>query len=194
MSQQPDHPIYLLVGPPAVGKSSAAHALAARFPRSIHIPVDDLRDMVVSGLELPAAEWSDGLAQQVALARDAASHMALRYAAAGFAVVLDDFWDPNSERDYRALLDRPDCHRIVLLPDQAAAHSRNRARAGAGADHAYIDEGIRIVYAQLRDALPQLEREGWRMVDTTALGIADVAAEIVRRTAPGNDPPSGAGG
>ena len=33
-------------------------ALAARYPRSLYIPVDDIRMMVVSGLVLPATEWS----------------------------------------------------------------------------------------------------------------------------------------
>ena len=49
------HPIYLVVGPPAVGKSTTSGALAARFPKSLHIPVDDFRNMVVSGIELPGA-------------------------------------------------------------------------------------------------------------------------------------------
>lgn len=68
--------IYLVVGPPAVGKSTTSRALAARFPRSVHIPVDDLRHMVVAGLALPVAEWSDELTRQVTLARNAAIAMA----------------------------------------------------------------------------------------------------------------------
>ncbi|HRL14538.1 MAG TPA: hypothetical protein PKX07_21830, partial [Aggregatilineales bacterium] len=94
------NPIYVVVGPPAVGKSTTSRALAARFPKSIHIPVDDLRNMVVSGLMLPGAVWSDGLAQQITLARTSAASMALAYHTAGFAVVIDDFWDPNHAADY----------------------------------------------------------------------------------------------
>ena len=83
--------IYLIIGPPAVGKSTTSRALAGRFPRSIHIPVDDLRNMVVNGLALPAAEWGDELSRQVALARNAVIAMALAYRQAGFTVVIDDF-------------------------------------------------------------------------------------------------------
>ena len=176
-------PIYLLVGPPAVGKSTTARALAARAPQGLHIPVDDLRMMVVSGLALPAAEWRAEIEQQVALARDAASHMALAYAAAGFAVVIDDFWDPNSNADYRALRAHPRLHRIILLPAQEIAHRRNHARAGDDAvTRAYIDAGIRIVYAQVRSALPQLRDEGWLVVDTAALDVAETVMEILQRT------------
>lgn len=175
-----DQPIFLVVGPPAVGKSTTARALAARFPRSIHIPVDDLRMMVVSGLALPAAEWSDELAQQVTLARVAASHMALSYATAGFPVVIDDFWDPNSDADYRALRAYSRLHRIVLYPAQEIAHRRNQTRAAA-VTRAYIDEGIRIVYEQLRGVLPQLQDDGWLVVDTAAIDVADTVTEILRR-------------
>ena len=48
------HPVFVIVGPPAVGKSTTSKALAARFPKSLHIPVDDVRTMVVSGLVLPS--------------------------------------------------------------------------------------------------------------------------------------------
>lgn len=82
------NPMFLLVGPPAVGKSTTSRALAARFPKSLHIPVDDLRNMVVSGIALPGADWSDDLAQQVTLARTSVVHMALTYHNAGFVVVI----------------------------------------------------------------------------------------------------------
>ncbi|MCK6581359.1 MAG: ATP-binding protein, partial [Anaerolineae bacterium] len=101
-----DSPIYMVVGPPAVGKSTTSRALAAQFPRSIHIPVDDLRNMVVSGLILPSAVWSKDLAQQITLARSTVSLMALAYQNAGFAVVIDDFWDANHTSDYQTLLDQ----------------------------------------------------------------------------------------
>ena len=88
-------PLFLLIGPPAVGKSTTSKALAAKFGRSIHIPVDDIRDMVVSGLVLPSLEWNQDLVQQITLARESVIQMGLNYQRAGFAVVVDDFLDPN---------------------------------------------------------------------------------------------------
>jgi predicted kinase len=163
--------IFVIVGPPAVGKSTTARALAGRFPLGLHIPVDDLRMMVVSGLALPAAEWSHDLERQVALAREAASHMALSYRNAGFTVVLDDFWDPNRLADYRPLFSQPDMRKIVLFPDQAAAHHRNLKRSGDSQARAYIDQGIRDVYRQLGKIVADLAGQGWLVVDTTGLNI-----------------------
>jgi predicted kinase len=179
------NPIYVVVGPPAVGKSTTSRALAARFPKSIHIPVDDLRNMVVSGLMLPGAVWSDGLAQQITLARTSVASMALAYHSAGFAVVIDDFWDPNHASDYQALLDHMQAtiHRIVLYPTREAAHQRNLRRSGDSPARPYIDEGIRIVYQQLTPALAQLEQDGWFVVDTTALSVDEAVDHILSRTA-----------
>lgn len=173
-------PIYIVVGPPAVGKSTTSRALAAQFPKSIHIPVDDLRNMVVSGLMLPSAVWSSELAQQITLARTTVSSMALAYQAAGFAVVIDDFWDVNHAADYQGLLEQMQAtiSRIVLYPTQEEAHRRNLYRFGDSPARAYIDEGIQIVYQQLGPALPQLAQAGWLVVDTTALTVDEVVNHI----------------
>jgi len=106
-------PIFLVVGAPAVGKSTVSRALARSFERGVHIPVDDLRDMVAAGRILPSPEWSTGLVEQISLARRSALAMASRYAQAGFAVVLDDFWDPPG------LLESPTAHREA---ETAKAH------------------------------------------------------------------------
>jgi hypothetical protein len=173
-------PIFIIVGPPAVGKSTTSCALAARFSKSLHIPVDDLREMVVSGLILPSAEWSDALAQQISLARASAVHMALAYSNAGFAVVIDDFMDPNHAQDYQLLHGHPAVKRVILFPEQDAAHQRNLQRSGDSPARAYIDDGIRLVYQQLHEILPQLAQEGWRVIDTTQRSVDDTVEEILR--------------
>ncbi|MFZ5855821.1 MAG: AAA family ATPase, partial [Chloroflexota bacterium] len=88
-------PIFFLAGAPAVGKSTAARALAAKFPKSMHISVDTLRDMVISGAIHPSGNWSPGLVEQLSLARASAMQMAISYNQAGFVVIIDDFWDPH---------------------------------------------------------------------------------------------------
>jgi predicted kinase len=171
--------IYLIIGPPAVGKSTTSRALAACFPRSIHIPVDDLRNMVVNGLALPAAEWGDELTRQVTLARNAVIAMALAYRQAGFTVVIDDFWDPNRLMEYRALADAPEVRRVLLLPDRVEAHRRNLLRSGDSPARPYIDEGIRIIYDELTDVVDELRRQGWLVVDTSALTVAETVETIL---------------
>ena len=171
--------IFLLVGAPAVGKSTTAHALAAQFQKSIHIPVDDIRDMVVAGRLLPGPEWSAGLVEQVALARASVTQMALNYSKAGFVVVIDDFWDTNSHlQEYDSLTN---LHKIMLLPSQQAAEERNIKRAGSGDGNPYIADGIRAVYEKLRNDFPNGERSGWMVVDTTNLNVESTVAQILTK-------------
>ena len=47
--------IVLITGTPGAGKSVTAAALMRRFPFGLHIPVDDLREWVVSGISAPGA-------------------------------------------------------------------------------------------------------------------------------------------
>ena len=49
----PELPLFLITGAPGVGKSVTAEALMRRFPFGLHIPVDDLREWVVSGIASP---------------------------------------------------------------------------------------------------------------------------------------------
>ena len=172
-------PIFLVVGAPAVGKSTVSRALAQRFERSVHIPVDDLRDMVAAGRILPSPDWSPGLVEQIGLARRSAIAMAVRYADAGFAVVLDDFWDPPGLLEYRELPDGRPLHRVLLRPPREVALERNYGRHGEDPVRSYLDEGIELVYGLYDAAREQLDREGWLVLDNTDLSPDEAAARIV---------------
>jgi predicted kinase len=179
------HPIFLLAGAPAVGKSTTAHALSAHFPKSLHIPVDDLREMVVNGIQRPGADWSEALVEQLALARSTAVRMALTYRQAGFAVVIDDFWDPGSRlAEYDALFQEPDAYRIMLFPSRQAAEARNLKRSGSVEAGQYIAEGIRLVYENLQPQLSQLSSQGWQIVDTSGLSVEQSVIQILGRMRP----------
>lgn len=181
--------IFLIVGPPAVGKSTASRALCARFARSVHVPVDDLRTMVVSGLVLPQPQWSDELALQVTLARSAAVDMAAKYRDAGFTVVLDDFVDPHHLREYSAMGEATGVRKVLLHPAEEEARRRNFVRAGDTPDRDYIDVGIRHVYGLIAAGLGELQERGWLILDTTTMTVEDTVAAILAHA--GRNRPSG---
>jgi hypothetical protein len=133
--------------------------------------------MVVSGYRLPGPDWSDELVRQIRLAREAAIRIALDYADAGFAIVIDDFWDPLGLAEYGVLLERPGTHKIVLYPSEDEARRRNRARSG-DRDGSYIDGAIPIAYAILEPVIGHLPEKGWLVLDTTAMDVA-VAVKVI---------------
>ena len=172
--------IFLIVGAPAVGKSTTAHALAARFTKSIHIPVDNLRDMVVSGLIYPGAEWSQGLVEQLRLARRVAVNMAIAYSQVGFTVAIDDFWDPASHlEEYSELSQVPGFHKILLFPTREIALARNQKRSGPGQVMEYIAGGIQAVYESLSPDLERLKESGWMVMDTSDKDIEAIVERIL---------------
>ena len=173
-------PIFLVVGAPAVGKSTTSRALAARFERSIHIPVDDLRDMVVSGRVLPSPTWSQPLVEQIGLARRTAIASAIRYADAGFAVVIDDFWDPPGLVEYDEVPADRSFHRVLLRPDREEALRRNFGRHGDDPMRAYLDDGVHHVYDLLETPVAQarLDQGDWLVLDTTQLPV-DTAVDRI---------------
>lgn len=179
--------VFLIAGGPAVGKSSTAAALARRFPRAVHVDVDRLREMVVSGMALPSLEWPAELVEQISLARRVAVAMALDYRAAGFTVVIDDFWDRNDLREYQGLAADPDTRRVLLLPDQAQAHQRNLQRAGDSPGRQYIDAGITDTYQHLSHRVAGLADSGWLVLDTSDLDVDSVVDAILAGSA-GSEP------
>src|SRR5215204_6054731 len=119
-------PIFILSGTPGSGKSSVSTALMQRFPRGIHIPVDDLREWVVSGIAHPVPVWTEETGRQFRLARQAALEIARIYAGARFAVVIDDIIFPDeAARGVVEALSGYDVHKVVLHPDLDTALRRN---------------------------------------------------------------------
>lgn len=158
--------VYLVVGPPAVGKSTVTRLLSASPSRSVLIDVDHIRDgMVVNGAVLPSeAEWSADLVEQLSAARASACAIANAYVSIGFDVVIDDFYDPQSRlAEYDALASL-DPRRVLLLPDREVAISRSNDRSPEAAE--FIAAGIAEVYGLMPTAT-ELSADGWLVMDTS---------------------------
>lgn len=176
-------PIFLIAGSPGVGKTTIGRVLAGKFTKGMHIPVDTIREMVVSGLQQPSPQWGEGLIEQLEAARASVCAMALHYRSVGFAVTIDDFWDPYSLlAEYKELLTTPQVYRILLYPSQETAMARNAGRFGPGAKADFFAVGIRIAYDHLRTAVDGLKVQGWIVVDSTEQNVAETVAEILERT------------
>ncbi|GAA2134787.1 AAA family ATPase [Nocardioides bigeumensis] len=169
---------YVVVGPPAAGKSTVARLLAGSADRGVHVPVDDLRTMVVSGLVLPNPDWSPALVGQVTAARRVALAALAFYRTDGFRVVIDDFVDPPGLREYDGAISGGLATGVVLRPDPEVAVARARHRETTPEGAAYITEGVRLVFSVLDDLLPRLTSIGWQVVDNTDLDPEQTAAAI----------------
>lgn len=176
-------PIFLIAGSPASGKTTIGHALAASFAKGMHIPVDAIQDMVVSGFHRPGPDWTPELIEQLILARANACAMAMRYRQAGFAVTVDDFFDGYSRMaEYRDILSLPQVYKILLYPTEQTTIARNLARYDPGERAEYLEAPIHMLYALFRDIVEELKASGWLVVDSTEQSVEETVAEILERT------------
>jgi chloramphenicol 3-O-phosphotransferase len=173
-------PIVLLTGTPGSGKSSVAVALARRYRFGMHIPVDDLREWVVSGIAHPVPEWTEETGRQFALARAGAADLARRYAGAGFAVVIDDVIFPEeAEATFGEALRGEVLHRVVLRPRLEVALARNAARTTKTFDTAMLVPTIRALDRAMAEQ--PYAAMGWQVIDTSDLGTEETVDAILER-------------
>lgn len=154
-------PLVWLTGPPGAGKTTVATALLGRYPFGIHVPVDDLRLWVVSGLS-ESVPWTEETERQFQVAEDAALDVACRYQAAGFAVVVDHC--RNLERADALFAARGlNATKVCLLPRLEVALHRNATRGSKPFDSAVLEDTIRFTHARFAaSAAP-----GWLRLDNS---------------------------
>jgi predicted ATPase len=172
--------VFLISGCPGAGKSTVAAALMRRFELGLHIPVDDLREWVVSGIAHPVPTWTDETTRQFKLAREAAASMALRYWAEGFAVGIDDVIDHDALETYERLLRDVRPTRVLLCPNEDIALARNASRTNKDFDAAVLTNVIRKLSAALR--LQLADDPGWIVIDNSDLSVEETVDRILEAT------------
>jgi thymidylate kinase len=171
--------VFVISGTPGAGKSSVSRALMARFVRGAHIPVDDLREFVVSGIAHPVAVWTPETARQFSLARGNAALLARRFSDAGFAACVDDVCSAQDfERDYAPHLSNLKPHRVLLLPSLAVALERNAMRT----TKAFSSTTLEGVIRQLHAEFTAIDKPGWLVVDSSVLSVEETVDRILELT------------
>ena len=172
-------PVFIFSGAPGSGKSTVAKALLQGYSFGLHIPVDVIREWVVSGRSDPIGSWTPETDRQFRLARETAAYTASRYAAAGFAVVIDDVIFPEqAAAHYDNVLTAFEVFKILLRPDVAVALARNANREHKDFDTAVLDEIIEPIYDAF-DIEAMLD-EGWFIINSNYLSVAETVDEILR--------------
>jgi hypothetical protein len=104
--------------------------------------------------------------------------MALIYQRIGFAVIIDDFFDPFTQLgEYDDLCGRADLHRCLVMPERETAIARNRNR-GDPDFVASLEFGINHVYDNIEPMVTSLADEGWTIIDNTRLTVDETVAKV----------------
>jgi predicted kinase len=167
--------IILITGIPGAGKTTVARALAARFPRGVHIEGDALQNMIVSGKVWPEPPAPSGeAAEQLALRYRNGALLARSFFEAGFHVVLDDIViGPWLDIHREAFAGLP-WHVIVLAPDIEAVKTRNAGR----------DKDVFETWGYLDTALRAAMQDLGLWIDSTTQTVDETVDEILSRIPP----------
>ena len=170
--------IIFLTGAPASGKTTIARMLAKNSPKSIHLQVDQLREMMVSGFQMPGGDhWPDESTRQFQWARSTASYMANLYASNGVDVFIDDVCVPHFFSDqYAELFKNPAVHRVLFLPSVDALVERLKMRAGPF-DSFFISVGAPWIY----EYLVPMPKDGWIVLDSSEWSTEQTFEEVLKR-------------
>ncbi len=169
-------PIFLIMGTPASGKSSVAKALMQRFEQGVHIPVDNLRQMVVSGLSDMGFEVPPATLEQLRLARETASSMARIYSDNEFTVAIDDFWYSDKPDEVYAQKIGQRITRVLLLPNLEMTVQRLYSRnSDEGSFKQILEQAIRQLHTEI-EAHP---KTNWLVIDSSDLSIEETVDKIL---------------
>jgi predicted kinase len=120
--------VALFGGPAGAGKSTLARAWCATRPRAAHIELDEIRQLIVSGLADPQ-ESSELATEQYRLSVEATCALARIFVDGGFDVAIDDVLEPEAfERYWQSRLDGLAWQLVVLLPSLAETLARSARR------------------------------------------------------------------
>jgi chloramphenicol 3-O-phosphotransferase len=119
----------MFAGPAGVGKSSLARAWCATRPRAVHVELDEVRHLIVSGLADPqvpgplqAEQYDTSVAACCTLVRE--------FVGSGYDVAVDDAVDPKGfERLWRPRLGGIKYSVVVVRPSLEAALERGAGRS-----------------------------------------------------------------
>jgi len=140
----------------------------------MHIPVDDLRGLVVSGRADPLGPWTAETERQFRMSWETAGRIASRFADEGFVVAIDDVVPQRAVAIYERSVGDRALRKVLLAPSLEVALQRNSAARGKAFDTAVLAPTIRDLHATLAP-----DRSPWLVIDSSKMSVSETVDAIL---------------
>jgi predicted kinase len=121
--------IALFGGPAGAGKTTVAKLWCATRARAVHLELDSIRDLIVSGRADPQVKSVEQATQYVHSV-EACCALAHAFTSSGYDVAVDDVFEPGPTANlWYPRLAEDDARIVILLPSLAATLERSGRRA-----------------------------------------------------------------
>lgn len=128
--------LVLFGGPAGAGKTTLAAAWCATRPRAVHLQLDEVRNLIVSGLADPQTGNREAVGAQYDLSVQACCGLASTFLAAGYDVAIDDVLEPDAyEQAWQPALADIEHRIVIVLPSLTATLERSKSRTKHVREH-----------------------------------------------------------
>lgn len=173
-------PVFIISGVPGSGKTSVSQALLQKFPLGVHLPLDTLREFVVSG-RASVYSWNEETTRQFSLARRSVATLTACYAEAGFAVAIDDVAFPGKDESFYAeVLGDLKLHKVLLKSDLETILRRNAARTTKTFDTSELEDTIKALKKRFDEEEGAFVKSGWLLLESSALTLEQTILSILQ--------------
>jgi predicted kinase len=171
--------VLILTGPPGVGKSTVAAALAGSRPRSVHLETDRFFFFISSGFVEP---WDPASAEQNQLVMRTAAEAAASYARAGYWTIFEGIviprWTLGVIRETLAAAGVSASYAVLRAPHSICAE-RVHEREGPGVFEPQVLAAISSEF----DDLGEFERHA---IDVDGMDAEEAATAVSARISDGS--------
>jgi hypothetical protein len=162
-------------GPPASGKSTLTRALARRFDLAIGIPVDDIREWVLTGYAGPVP-WTAATEAQYRLGETCACRVAEVYFESKFTPLIDACRNPaRIDELLQEIIPSVPVAKVLLLPSLSENYRRAASRTNKSFDPHFLDGVIASTHAAYGNAAGK----DWLRLDNSEMSVEDEVDRVI---------------